>query len=236
MRKILISVLLVILLAIFGGMVVSGIAIAEMPIGHSIQDIIKKNDELDNDILGLSTRIDKEYVAAKNSLDASFRKLQAEKQNYQNTLAYTSNEQLQAANQTEEYKLDYLWTNIGLYATRNNVAMKADLSYGSSGVPNQYNISFTALGQYLSISEFIYAIEKDPELGFRIEEFALVPYSEEKLQATFIIKNVAVDPNSLSKSATVSSGTVTDNTNGTGKDNANVNVDLGNADKVVNGS
>ena len=91
--------------------------------------------------------------------------------------------------------------------------MKADLSHGSSGVSNQYNISFTVIGQYISISDFIYAIEKDPNLGFRIEEFAIVPYSEESLQATFIIKNVAIDPTSLSNSNTVSNGKVTSNDN-----------------------
>lgn len=102
---------------------------------------------------------------------------------------------------------------------------------GSSGVQNYYNISFTAIGEYLSISEFVYAIEKDDTLGFRIEEFALVPYAEVKsqttsggsntqtsvpdikLQATFIIKNVLIEPESLSGTA-VSTGTVTNNQNG----------------------
>lgn len=212
MRKILLSLLLVALLALFGGMVISGIELGNKPFGYSIQRIIRKNDELDKTIATLNTKIDTEYKSTKDNLDASFKKLQGEKQTYQQTIAYSSEEDLMTANQTIEYKLDYVWTNIGLYATKHGVVLKADLSHGSSGVSNQYNISFTAIGEYLSISEFIYEIEKDPNLGFRIEEFAMVPYSEDKLQATFIIKNVAIDPDSLSSSATVSTGTVTDNT------------------------
>lgn len=210
MRKVLITILVLALLTIFGITVVSGFKIGNLTVGHSVQAIIDKNAELDNNIAKLGERINREYAQAKSNLEISFSKLQKEKQTYLDTIAYTTQEQLEDANQTEQYKLDYLWTTIGLYATNNNVTMKADLSYGSSGVPNQYNISFTATGEYLSISEFVYAIEKDPSLGFRIEEFALVPYSENSLQATFIIKNIAIDADSLSKTASVSSGTTTD--------------------------
>lgn len=220
MRKILIGLLLAILLSAFTLMVVSGLEIGNFRLGYSIKEVINKNDELDKNIANLKTKIDTEYALAKSDLDRSFKKLQSEKENYQKTIAYTTEEEMLAAQQTEEYKLDYLWTNIGLYAKKNNIVMKADLSHGSSGVSNQYNISFTATGEYLSISEFVYAIEKDEKLGFRIEEFALVPYSENSLQATFIIKNVAIDPTSLSSSASVQSGTVTTNTN-TNTANAN---------------
>lgn len=211
MRKILLGLLLVALLALFGGIVYSGIVIGNVSLGYSIPQIISRNDELDRDILALGSEIDTNYELARSSLDASFRKLQAEKQTYQSTIAYTTEEDLKNANRTEQYKLNYLWTNIGLYATKNGVVMKADLSHGSSGIKDQYNISFTAIGEYISISEFVYAIEKDAELGFRIEEFSLVPYSENSLQATFIIKNVNIDPNSLSNSTSVSGGTVTNN-------------------------
>ncbi len=214
MRRVLISILLIALIALLAAIVINGVDIAGIDLGHSIQGIIDKNRELDNSIAGLNTKIQQEYQVAKNDLDVSFRKLQTEKQNYQNTISLTSEEDIAEANKTEEYKLEYLWTNIGLYATNSNLAMKADLSHGSSGVANQYNIAITAVGDYIGVSDFVYDIEKNPNLGFRIEEFALVPYSEDYLQATFIIKNVAIDPNSLSKSANVSSGTVTDNTNG----------------------
>lgn len=211
MRKLLLSFLLLILLGVFGVMVVQGYEFGTLRVGYSIQDIIDENKRLDTQIATLGTKIDTEYQGAKSGLDASFRKLQTEKQNYQDIIALSSTEEVNAAIQTEEYKLNYLWTKIGSFATKNNLVMKVDLSHGSSGVNNQYNISFVAIGEYIDISEFVYAIEKEPTLGFRIEEFALVPYSEDTLQATFIIKNVAIDPTSLDDSSTVESGTVTTN-------------------------
>lgn len=222
MRKLLIGLLIVALLAIFGIMVISGIEVGNLRVGYGVQEIINKNDELDGDIVKLNKQIETDYAVAKSDLDRSFKKLQSEKENYQKTIAFTTEEDMLAAQQTEEYKLDYLWTNIGLYAKKNNIVMKADLVNGSSGVSNQFNINFTATGEYLSISEFIYAIEKDEKLGFRIEEFTLVPYSETSLQATFIVKNVSIDPTSLSNSASVSTGTVTrNNTGATGTESAN---------------
>jgi len=223
MRKILIALLLVALLVLFGGIVYSGVTIGNVSLGYSIPQIINKNAELDKSIAQLSTEIETNYELAKVNLDASFKKLQAEKQNYQSTIAYTTDEELKNANKMEQYKLDYLWTNLGIYATNNGVIMKADLSHGTSGIKDQYNISFTAIGQYLALSEFVYAIEKDPELGFRIDEFSLVPYSEDTLQATFLIKNVTIDPNSLSRSASVANGTVTNNPDQESKDNGQNN-------------
>lgn len=220
MRKILISILLLALLAIFSLMVLSGVTIGGVTVGHSVREVINKNDELDKSIAALDTKIKTEYQTSKGNLESSFTKLQTEKQSYKSAIAYTTEEELKKANTTEQYKMDYLWTNIGGYASKNGVVLKLDVSYGSSGLPNQYNMSFTATGEYLSISEFVYAVEKDPNLGFRIEEFALVPYSENSLQATFIIKNIPIDPNSISTTTGISG----DNGNGAQtKDSTNSN-------------
>ena len=240
MRKILISILLLALIAIFSVMVLSGLTIGKITIGRSVKEVVNKNDELDKSIEALETKIKTEYETSRGNLETSFKKLQTEKQTYQSTIAYTTEEELKNASTTEQYKMNYLWTNIGSYATKNDVVLKAEVSYGSSGLPNQYNISFTATGEYLSISEFVYAIEKDSNLGFRIEEFALVPYSENSLQATFIIKNIPIDPNSLSPSTGISG---TDNSGAQTKDSpsptsgasATTTNDAGNAN-IVSGS
>lgn len=155
---------------------------------------------MDNEIAGLEKEIAQGYTIAQSNLDDSFQRLQTQKQSYQSTIEYTTSEELQAANQKDQYKLEYLWTKIGQYATKNNLTLKADLTYGSSGFDGEYNIQFTAMGEYLPISEFVYAIEKDTSLGFKIDEFQLVPYSENVLQSTFLIKNVTIDPSSLSSS------------------------------------
>ena len=197
MRRILLTLLMFSFVGLFGFIVISGFTIGGKPIGHSIQDIISTNKELDTAIAALSTTISTDFKTAQTELESSFRTLQSKKSEYKQKVTYTSIEEANKPNETKEYKLEYLWTNIGLDATKNNLILKADLSHGSSGLTDQYNISITAIGEYLSISEFAYAIEKDPNLGFRIEEFALVPYSEDKLQGTFIIKNITIDADSI---------------------------------------
>lgn len=213
MRRILISALILILIAIFTLMAASGINIGKLKIA-SIREIIQENEQLDTDIENLNTTIETDYVSAKSNLDASFKKLQTSKQKYQDTIRFSTEEEIKAANQSEKYEIGYLWTKIGLYATKNNVVMQANVTSGS--ISGLYNISFTATGEYISISEFIRAIENDSNLGFKIEDFAMSPNeSTENLKATFIIRNVAIDSDSLTKTAnttTLRTTTTTANT------------------------
>lgn len=46
---------------------------------------------------------------------------------------------------------------------------------GTTGDENTKNLSFTVIGQYVGIIDFVSAIENDSELGFRIENFNLIP-------------------------------------------------------------
>ena len=208
MRKFLIMILIVILLVALGFMAIKGLEIGKFKI-HSIQDIIADNKELDEELATLSYSIDNDYETSKTNLQKSLQTLLKNKQDYQDAITFSTEDEIQKANQTEKYKLDYLWTKIGLYATKNNVVLQMSVSNGSSGVPSQYNISFTAIGEYLSISEFIYAIENDSNLGFKIEKFDLEDYvgtktdedgntvSDNLLKGSFVVRNVPLDQSSI---------------------------------------
>ncbi len=221
MRKLLILVLIIILLAALGIMLTSGIAIGSFEI-PSIKKIIDENKDLDTKIAELNTAIENDYASARTSLDTSIKTLESEKQKYQDTITYSTEEEIKAANQTEEYEISYLWTKIGLYATNNNVTIQANVSSGT--VAGLYNISFTARGEYISISEFVYAIENDSTLGFKIEDFALVPYSENTLQATFIIRNIAIDEDSLSAAGAITQTQQNNTTGSTGQESEQQNT------------
>lgn len=201
MRKILISVLIVLIVVIFGLMAVSGLNIGNLRIA-SVKEIIDENKKLDESIETLNKTITTDYVTAKSNLDASLKKLETSKQKYQDTIRYSTEEEIKAANQTESYEIGYLWTKIGLYATKRGIVMQANVSSGS--ITNLYNITFTITGEYISISEFIYDIENDSNLGFKIEDFTLSPGTGNNLQGTFIIRNVAIDRESLSAAAKIS--------------------------------
>ena len=68
-------------------------------------------------------------------------------------------------------------------------------------------MKFTATGEYVGITDFIYDIENDSSLGFKIEEFKLLPATTQQsdgktnLSATFTCKNIAIniDPSAIAK-------------------------------------
>ena len=223
MRKFLIMILIVILLLVLGFMAVQGLSIGNFRI-HSIKDIIADNKKLDEELAGLSYSIDNDYETSKTNLQKSLQSLLKNKQDYQDAITFSTEDEIQKANQSEKYKIDYLWTKIGLYATKNGVELQMNVTSSSSGIPAQYDISFTTIGEYLSTSEFIYAIENDSNLGFKIENFRLENYSGTKtdedgettysnlLRGSFVVKNVPLDQDSLTTIQTatsVSSGQAT---------------------------
>lgn len=217
MRKILIIILIIALLAGFGILVTSGVTIANIEI-PAIEKIVKDNQDLDAKIAELDNDIKTKYASAQSDLVNSVAKLKKSKQKYQDTINYSTEDEIQAANQQQKYEISFIWTKIGFYATKNNVIMKADVSAGT--VADLYNISFTVTGQYLDISEFIYAIENDSKLGFKIEEFTMAPYSDESLQTTFIVRNIAIDKESLTANGSIVNS---NNTTSTQQNTGNTN-------------
>lgn len=208
MRKYLIMILIVILLTALVIMGVQGLSVGGFKI-HSIRGIIEDNQNLDEELAKLTYSIENDYETSKTNLQKSLQDLLKNKQDYQDAITFRTDAEIQKANQSEKYKIDYLWTKIGLYATKNGVELQMNVSNSSNGVPSQYDVSFAAIGEYLSISEFVYAIENDSNLGFKIENFNMQSYSgttngEEGsevsgnlLRGTFVVRNVPLDQNSL---------------------------------------
>ena len=244
MRKFLIMILIVILLVALGFMAIKGLEIGKFKI-HSIQDIIADNKELDEELATLSYSIDNDYETSKTNLQKSLQTLLKNKQDYQDAITFSTEDEIQKANQSEKYKLDYLWTKIGLYATKNGVVLQMNVSNSSSGLPSQYDISFTAIGEYLSISEFIYAIENDSNLGFKIERFSLQNYSGTKtdedgntvsdnlLRGSFVVRNVPLDQESLTTIQTTGTSSMTNqSTSQSSQSSADQSIDQSQTDST----
>ena len=92
-----------------------------------------------------------------------------------------------------------MWTRIGNYAKDYHITLKMQVANGSTkGV---YNLIITAVGKYHDVASFIYAIENDSRLGFKIEDFSMTQYiSEEKtnyVQGEFTCKEIRIDIKSI---------------------------------------
>ena len=111
--------------------------------------------------------------------------------------------------------MEYLWNKVGSYATREGVTLKWDVS--STGVNNKYTLNFTTTGSYVGVISYIYALENDSDLLFRIENFKMVSGGSSNVTATFTVNNIAIKAETVtsSVSSSSSSGTSLNNSEST---------------------
>ena len=168
MKKILIIALIVLLLivgyfSIFKGLNILGV---EIPSVFGIKD---KSDELDIELQSLTTLTSVDRPKAMSDLNSSAKQLVIARDEYNDKVLYSSEEEIEQATQGIQYEMEYLWTKVGNHATKNGIVLKMTVNESSMGVSGLYDLSFVATGKYVSISEFIAAIENDSSLNFKIE-------------------------------------------------------------------
>lgn len=199
MRKLLIGILIIVLLVLAGFMVIDRVSVGSLEI-LGIEAIVEKNDKLDQKILEATRLATVTYQEKLNILNSANKKLQQEKQGYENYV--TSDNGTGAISQIQSYEVEYLWTKIGNYAKREGVVLKMDVAVNNA-VLGTYDLNFTVTGTYVGITEFIYDIDNDSSLLFKVESFKLLPNTEDEvLVATFTCKDISIniDSSSISQS------------------------------------
>lgn len=194
MKKLLLSIITVLVIILTGITVVRGFQIGGLTI-LGITEIKDKNDDLDTTIQQATKLASTDYQKKIDDLNEATKKLETEKTTYEDMVNVSTESEVQAANQSYDYDFDFLWIRIGNHAKREGVLMKMELTRNASGVENTYNLNFTATGIYAGISEFITDIEDDDRLGFKIEDFKMTSASSgdsDTLQATFVCKNIKI--------------------------------------------
>ena len=230
MKKLLILILIGLLLALSIFVVVQGFDIVNIEI-LGINKIQERSNELDEKIQQASKLAEKEYKQATSNVEESAKKLQQEKTKYIDMTSISEDGDIQSANQIERYEIETLWVKLGNHATSEGATMKMDVVQGSNTIANTYNLKFTVNGSYISITDFISDIENDSTLGFKIEEFKMVPSSSgSNLEATFVCKDVAI------KDITSTSDVNTSNINEGSNSNNNTNTKSNSTNTTANTS
>ena len=116
------------------------------------------------------------------------RRLQSKRKSEYDELALTASaEEIAEANKREQYMLDFLWMKIGTYANSNNVKIKIEPE------TNTPVLDFDVSGQYISIVNFIYDLENDAELAFRVNNIVMQGGSSDSVtKATFFVTGVNI--------------------------------------------
>lgn len=218
MKKLIISILVILLIVLTGMTVVKGLKIGNINI-LGISELKKENDELDTKVKEATKLASTDYQKKIDELNKQLKELQSKKEEYLDLENVSSEQQINGANALNQpYKMEYLYTAFGKHAKNNGIKIDMAFTRSSSGDDKYYNINFTATGSYIRIAEFIMNIEDDSSLGFKVEEFKMTPSSEGEntLQATFVCKNIKIED--------VSSNTVSTNQNTDTTTNKNQNT------------
>lgn len=191
MKKLLILVLMILVLALTIFTMINGIQIGNFNI-WGIQKIQEENQALD-ETLNEATKLARSTFPAKvGEVNSSMKNLQEQKNTYEDMVAVSNTDDVQTASQLSNYTLDFLWTKIGTHATSEGVSINISLTLGIGG-ENVYDLNFTAVGSYIGICEFIRDIEDDSDLAFKIESFSMTEgESTSLLRATFVCKNIPI--------------------------------------------
>ena len=192
MKNILISVFTIALLVFVIILMAKGISFGRTQI-LSIPQIIQENDELNKKVEELNTLNNVDYKKNISNLNQAIKTLSKSKTEYLDKASLSTEEEIKEASQKKVYAREYLWSQIGNHATSEGVNLKVEVaSSGTTAETYSINrLTFTVNGSYVAIRNFVYSLENDTDLNFRIENFALTG-SGENLTATFIVNEISI--------------------------------------------
>lgn len=197
MKDILITVISILLTVVIIICMVKGLTVGSFRI-LSISNIKQESLNLDNEVDELNNLKNVTYKKKIDDLQTATKDLTTAKQKYLDLASVSSDEEIQEANLEQTYAMEFLWNKVGSCATKEGVTLKWDVS--STGVNNKYTLNFTTTGSYVGVISYIYALENDSDLAFRIENFKMTA-SGENVTATFTVNNVAIKAETISSAS-----------------------------------
>ena len=221
MKNVLVSVFPILLTALIIICMIRGVSIGQFQI-LSIAEIKTSSLKLDSEIEELNNLKNVTYKKKLNDLQNSIKNLTTAKQNYLDLASISTDTEIQQANQEQSYAMEFLWDKVGTYATQEGLGLTWNVV--STGVNNKYTLNFTITGSYIGIINYIYSLENDSELAFRIENFKIVSagattassvsnntatQNDVRVTATFSVSNIGIKEESITSSNSSNSNTNT---------------------------
>lgn len=207
MRKFLLAILTVLILVLTFFFIRDGLMIGNFKV-LGLYDIKAHSEELDNKI-DEATDLTVTQVNSENAkLESALSDLDKQKEKYETILAQTDPKDIEEALKKEQYEIEKLWISVGNYADEHSVVVNMQITNGTSGITGVKDLNFTINGTYVGITEFIYDLEDDNELQFKIENFRMIPDKEKSnLKATFSVKDIYVNIEKIQSASTTTQET-----------------------------
>ena len=200
MRKLLISIVLILLIVMTALCIRNGINIGPLHV-LGISQIQEANNRL-NSTISEAQNANSNYENKLTQLKTEISDLISAKEECLQLINVSTESQLQEATQTKNYTIEYLWSRVGNHATQEGVKIRMDITSGTI----YRNLKFTVSGNYLAITNFITSLENDSTLEFTIDDFSMT-----QNECTFTVKNVKVQQETTTSSSSSASNTTQTN-------------------------
>lgn len=201
MKKLLISIIIILLLGLCYVVGTKGIKAGALKL-DSIKDIQAASENLEEKFDESKEISAQTYPTSIDDLDKVVKELKIAKQQYEAKTAGDPDASTSlGVIQVDKYNIEYLWTIIGNYATKNGVKLTLDIK--STNTSDVYNLNFKVQGKYVGITDFIYNLEDDDELKFEINDFKISSQNDEtKTNTNTIVQNNSAKNNTANKNST----------------------------------
>lgn len=213
MRKVLLSILTVLLVVMTALIMKNGIKIGSLQV-LGFQGLADESQKLTEKIDEANQKEDS-YKSTLSALESDSKSLAQAKKDYLDLVSVSSASDIQQALQTKTYTIEYLWSRVGNHATSEGVTVTMNVASSSAGTGYR-DLEFTANGKYLAISNFIYDLENDTNLEFTIDDFDM-----KSGVATFKVKGVRIIQENSTATVGGSSKTTKNSTSNTTQDSNN---------------
>lgn len=237
-RKILMGILTVLLAVLTYFTITNGISIGSFQ-ALGLKGLKEEDTQIQSKIETASSLTSSTYPSKLSELNQNTKNLLSKKEEYTDLTNYSTEDQIEAANELQEYEVEYLWAEVGKYATKEGIKIKMDINTASSGGQSadgrkMYDLNFTAEGAYIGIAYFLADLQDDSFLEFKIENFVLTKgESTENLKATFVVKDIPIKIDNLSAETsnpdTETTGEPTNTVNSTSNNTSNNTTNANNS-------
>lgn len=211
MRKLLIFLLILLLVVLM--FLVVWQDIPNIPMITTYQEIVVAYDDYEKTLKTLKTKNDVELPNTLSKLEPEYQESDTDnvvKQYNDNKKSYEELVAYQKANATigaaDIYDVEYIWTNIGVYAANNFCNMTMDITKSEADLESEdyimCNLEFEVVGLYTSVAQFIEDIEIDPNIGFQINDFFVEGYNGTSRNQN---KDIAMDTDNIPTEQSASS-------------------------------
>lgn len=178
----------------------------------NIEDMKNNSELLETTTLKLETTKLSNTLAYTN-LEKAKENYETEKSKYE-AISQENIDMIEEATIEESYDIEYMWIKLGNYAISNNLSLgltepgssatdstteetdESVISSSSTTTTTQTttseNLKITVVGNYLDLAEFVFDVENDVELRFKLDKIKMTYAQSNNVSATFEVENVTL--------------------------------------------